>query len=60
MVMLAMMALDEKRMVCMCPFDLFCCYSSAGMDVLEWQTLAFVGDTMNGTIPVLLSLTSGA
>eukprot|EP00957_Ditylum_brightwellii_P151420 11531508-Ditylum_brightwellii.AAC.1 len=41
-------------------FDLFCHYNNVGTDALEVHTLAFVGDTVNGKLPVLFSLTTGA
>eukprot|EP00957_Ditylum_brightwellii_P065424 4963050-Ditylum_brightwellii.AAC.1 len=34
-------------------------YSGIGMDALEGHTLAFVGDTANGQLPLLFSLTTG-
>eukprot|EP00957_Ditylum_brightwellii_P060099 4564008-Ditylum_brightwellii.AAC.1 len=47
MVMLAMMALDEGK------------YSGVGIDALEGHMLAFIGDTVNGQLPLVFSLTTG-
>eukprot|EP00957_Ditylum_brightwellii_P060732 4611201-Ditylum_brightwellii.AAC.1 len=49
MVMLAMTALDKGKLV----------YSEIGTDALESHTLAFVGDTVNGQLSLLFSLTTG-